>query len=138
MALAGGMRPITTRPESAGHRILLVDDDFTLRAALAELLMSNGYQVICAADGMEALPYLEHDALWSAILLDILMPRLGGVELRQLQMRASGLRAIPTIALTAVPNLAQLGPCAFYAVFGKPLDTKRLVQTLSDICREAV
>ena len=133
----GGGGTVGPRTAPASHWILLVDDDFTLRAGLAELLTSHGYHVVCAADGMEALSCLEHEARWSAILLDIMMPRLSGVELRQLQMRASGLRGIPTIALTAMPSLSQLDDCAFHAVFAKPLDTKRLVGMLSDICRQA-
>jgi len=68
-----------------------------------------------------------------AILLDIMLPRMGGIEVRQLQMRSSGLRAVPTIALTSLRDIAHLQTYAFDAVFRKPIDTERLVQTLNDI-----
>jgi CheY-like chemotaxis protein len=124
--------PLAVVPGTS-RRIFVIDDDFVLRAGLAELLTGEGYRVVCAADGIEALSCLEQDANWLAILLDIMLPRLDGIELRRLQMRSSGLRSVPTIAMTAIWNLSELDSCAFHDVFKKPLDIKRLLRTLSVI-----
>ena len=93
--------PVPTRTTAARPRILLVEDDFTLRAYLAELLIQEGYDVVCAADGAEAVGRLQREpAPPAAILLDIMLPRMGGVSFRQLQMRSADLRDMPTVAMT--------------------------------------
>ncbi len=63
---------------SAG-RILVVDDEAEIREMLEELLTQKGYQTRSAADGATAVRAVLDEAL-DVILLDIAMPRLGGVE----------------------------------------------------------
>ena len=68
----------------AGERILLVEDNPAMRMAVSDSLEGLGYQVFSAADGVEALEILAQQA--EAILLmisDLVMPRMGGVELAQ-------------------------------------------------------
>ena len=83
-----------------GHRqrILLVDDDEDMRSLLADVLNDEGYEVIQAADGAEALVRLHREA-FAAILLDKRMPGLSGMDL------LPGLRVIcpktPVIVITA-------------------------------------
>ncbi len=60
-------------------RILVADDDVTLRTELAELLRGDGHQVEVAADGGEALERLEA-AAYDVALLDLVMPRATGLE----------------------------------------------------------
>jgi two-component system, OmpR family, response regulator CpxR len=117
------------RPE----RLLLVEDDFMLRAHLAELLMSEGYQVSCAADGAEALTRLVREPLPGAIILDIVMPKLNGVSFRERQMAEPELRRIPTIALTALRDLTDLDQLAFDRVLTKPTNVARLIQALAQL-----
>jgi two-component system, OmpR family, response regulator CpxR len=114
-------------------RILLIEDDFMLRAHLAELLMSEGYQVSCAADGAEALSRLMREPLPGAIILDIVMPKLNGVSFRQRQMAMPELRAIPTIALTAIRNLPELEQLGFARVLTKPANVAGLVEALAQL-----
>jgi len=61
-------------------RILVADDDPTLRTELAELLRVDGHEVQLAADGGEALERLEADA-YDVALLDLVMPRATGLEI---------------------------------------------------------
>jgi two-component system cell cycle sensor histidine kinase/response regulator CckA len=64
-----------------GIRILVVDDEKVVRDMTAEMLRSEGYDVVTAMDGVEALDvYRRHWGKFSAVLLDIVMPRLGGLE----------------------------------------------------------
>jgi len=139
--LDGGAQDVTRAREANApkraatepQRLLLIEDDFALRAHLAELLMQEGYYVGCAADGQEAIRRLQREPLPAAILLDIMMPRVNGVAFREAQMRTSGLRSIPTIAITSIKDSEQLQSLGFAAVFKKPIDFETLTETLARV-----
>lgn len=80
--------------------VLAVDDSLTYREKLRRELSSDGYDVITAASGDEALDLLaERDV--DCILLDLMMPGMDGTELCQRIKRSSEWRHIPLIMLTA-------------------------------------
>jgi two-component system response regulator MprA len=83
-----------------GH-ILLVDDDADIRAAVRLALEIEGYAVDLAADGAEALYRLQggEDAQPDALILDVLMPGVDGLEVCR-RLRRSGNR-VPVLMLTA-------------------------------------
>ncbi|MES1206157.1 MAG: response regulator [Pseudomonadota bacterium] len=122
------------RPANDPRRLLLVEDDFALRAHLAELLMQEGYYVGCAADGTEALRRLQNEPLPDAILLDIVLPRMNGIAVRQSQLQSPALRAIPTIAITSLQDRTPIEGLNFAAVFRKPVDFDLLMRTLTRLC----
>ncbi len=133
-AVLGGRQPRSTlRGIGMPQRLLLVEDDFMLRAHLAELLMFEGYQVSCAADGEEAFLRLVREPLPFAIILDIVLPRVNGVSFRQRQMMVPELCRIPTIALTAIKNLDDLGHLAFARVLAKPASIDHLIDVLAQL-----
>ncbi len=123
-------------PEAA-PRLMLVDDDFILRAHLAELLMLEGYIVTCAADGAEALRRLQHEPLPSLILVDIMLPRMDGVAFRKTQLQTPLLRDVPTIALTGTQNTEALKSLGFIEVMRKPVSFDHLTETLARFCHAA-
>src|SRR5437763_453392 len=78
--------------------VLVVDDERTIRDALARALRADGYDVAVAADGVQALDMLavlRPDAL----VLDVMMPRVDGLEACR-RLRAAGAR-VPVLMLTA-------------------------------------
>jgi two-component system response regulator MprA len=79
-------------------RVLVADDDPAVRSALDRALRLEGYDVTVTADGQETL-----EAVWAAapdaVVLDVLMPRLDGLEVCR-RMRAAG-DATPVLMLTA-------------------------------------
>jgi CheY-like chemotaxis protein len=83
----------TPRPGGAGRgheTVLLVEDEVLLRDMLARALRAFGYQVLVAADGIEALEIFEREQDRIAlVVLDLIMPKMGGKEafarLRQLR-----------------------------------------------------
>ncbi|HEY4041993.1 MAG TPA: sigma-54 dependent transcriptional regulator [Rhodopila sp.] len=82
-------------------RILIVDDDAALRAALATALADLGHQPAEAGDGEAALAWLSHQHA-DGVLLDLRMPGMDGMEvLRRLATRPG---APPVAVLTAVPT----------------------------------
>jgi len=84
--------------------ILVVEDDAAERSDMAEIVASFGYQVTTAADGREALSQLT-SLRASAILTDLMMPRMDGVALLK-ELAARGDRT-PTVVLTAFGSIDQ-------------------------------
>ena len=78
-------------------RILLVDDEQSIQTLLSYPLRKDGYHVTSAIDGTEALRRFE-EGRFDLVILDLMLPRMGGVEVcRQLRSRSQ----VPIIMLTA-------------------------------------
>src|SRR5947209_3904598 len=77
--------------------ILVVDDEPTLRETLAENLEAEGFHVVTAADGREALTRFR-DARPELIVLDLMLPELSGLEVCRIVRAESG---VPILMLTA-------------------------------------
>ena len=77
---AGVARREASQPEVRGgsETILLVEDDDQLRRSAKRILEEAGYQVLTAADGLEALDVLRQGAAVGLVFSDLVMPRLGG------------------------------------------------------------
>ena len=82
-------------------RVLIADDDQTIRALLADMLAAMGHEVLTAADGAEAVE-LALGARPDALILDFLMPRLSGLDALQ-AIRDRGLD-VPAVLLSAVTD----------------------------------
>jgi len=80
-------------------RVLVVDDERAVRESLRRALELEGYDVELAADGREALDRLEAGPDPDAVILDVLMPQVDGLEVCT-ELRRSGSR-LPVLMLTA-------------------------------------
>ena len=69
-------------------KILIAEDDEFLRELYADILKGEGYQVTTAIDGEDALQKLSQGG-WDLVLLDIIMPKLSGLEVAKKSKRAS-------------------------------------------------
>jgi two-component system NtrC family sensor kinase len=99
--------PDETASLLAPKRILAVDDSATYRELLATALRSDGYEVIAARSGEEALELLSVQAV-DCILLDVIMPGLGGKETCRRLKETPTIRDIPVVLLTAVEDRASM------------------------------
>lgn len=83
-------------------KILIVDDDNLIRQLLSLVLMSAGYSVVEAVNGKDALDKLgETDGAINAIITDLRMPQMDGIELtRELRMNPA-YECVPVIVLTS-------------------------------------
>jgi two-component system, OmpR family, response regulator MprA len=80
-------------------KILVVDDERAVRESLRRALVLQGYEVELASDGAEALARLAPDGQPDAVVLDILMPGIDGLEVcRQIRRRGN---SVPVLMLTA-------------------------------------
>ena len=81
--------------------VLLVDDDLTLREMYAERLKAEGFVVEMAKDGEEALQKAT-DSKPSIVLLDIMMPKINGLDVLKRLKSQDDTKNIPVIVLTAL------------------------------------
>src|SRR3954453_7928651 len=79
------------------RRILVVEDETTLRETLADALEAEGFQVVQAADGRDALTRFRADHP-DLVLLDLMLPELSGIEVCRIIRAESG---VPIVMLTA-------------------------------------
>jgi len=112
------------------HRVLIVEDDPEIRAALEDLMVGEGYDVSLASNGADAIELLEDDGdLPCAVLVDLVMPGMVGQELLEFLSSDSTLSAIPVAIVSASPQLAPRG----YTVFKKPLDLPPLLDFVKHV-----
>ncbi len=82
--------------------VLLIEDDRDIRDSVVEALEDEGYAITCAIDGLDALAKLRTGAaLPRLILLDLMMPRMDGLQFRQEMLKEPRWAAIPVVVITA-------------------------------------
>ena len=82
-------------------KILLVDDSRFLRRASEQVLKKAGYEVVAAADGEEALK-MARGQIPGLILLDMMLPKISGLEVLRALKQDASTKDIPVIVLTAL------------------------------------
>jgi CheY-like chemotaxis protein len=115
-------------------QILLADDDEGVRASLSEVLSMEGYQVVLASNGRQAVACLSRQEP-DLTLLDILMPGLDGWQtLERMEHRRP---FMPVIVITARPNqLRHAVGAGVDALMEKPLDFPRLLDAIAGLLAE--
>src|ERR1700716_2536948 len=124
-------------PESHQGIILVADDNEANRELLSELLSAEGYQVVCAADGQQALSRMGSDAIDLA-LLDVVMPRPTGFEICQAMKSKPETRLIPVILLTSLNSDAdriQGILCGADDFLNKPVNKHELLARVNSLTR---
>jgi signal transduction histidine kinase len=99
METSSVVEAVPSAPRESAHRVLVVDDDVSIRQLTAEMLVSSGYEVDVAADGAagwEALQAKHYDLL----ITDNFMPKLTGVEMVS-KVQAARMQ-LPVIMATAL------------------------------------
>ena len=117
----------------AHGRILVVEDEEDMRENLQRILATAGYEVKLARDGADAISVLQTCAC-DLVLTDLLMPRMGGLELLG-EIRRLG-RSLPVVFLTAFGKQAaftkamDLGAVGFIT---KPFHAKSLLAVIREV-----
>ena len=127
----------TTSPDRAasgsGQLVLLVDDEPAIRSAGRSLLERNGYRVICAVDGREALErFQERSQQISLVLTDVMMPVMGGVGLvHALRTRAPTLPIVATTGMAPDQSRKELVTLGVREILQKPCTPAELLSAVA-------
>lgn len=81
--------------------ILLVDDDLTLREMYGERLKTEGFEIVQATNGAEAIQKAK-EIKPAIVLLDIMMPKVNGFDVLKMMRADPDLKNVPVIVLTAL------------------------------------
>ena len=107
-------------------KILLAEDDDSLRGFLARALERAGFEVTACADGEEAVTHLHKP--WDLLLTDIVMPGIDGIEVaRQAAAKQPDLRIMFITGFAAVALAAQDRAPAGAKVLSKPVHLREIV-----------
>lgn len=118
------------------ERILLVDDDCTVRRTASSMLESLGYSVVTAASGPQALELLDHDGGFALLLTDIMPGGMTGVEL--VQKARERRPCLGVLYTTAYPDTVILNRRALHdgdKIIGKPYSQDDLARAVRDALR---
>jgi CheY-like chemotaxis protein len=115
--------------------VMIVEDEAEARESLAAVLQSEGYRVIEAEHGVEALQHLRASTAVCIILLDLFMPTMNGWAFRDEQMHDPALAAIPVVVITADTAAARrAATLGVLEALTKPIDFDRLLTLVAKHC----
>jgi CheY-like chemotaxis protein len=115
--------------------ILLVEDDADIREALQGLLEMNGFQVLAASHGRQALEHLQGTPRPALILLDMAMPVMDGHRVLTFRKETDGYQEVPVVIISAGMSAMTPRDRALYAAnynvaafLKKPADLDQLLE----------
>ncbi len=120
-------------------KILVVEDNDRNRRLMQILLKANGYEVIEAATGKEAMDYLRSQKP-DLILMDIQLPHTDGLELTETIKSNAETADIPVVAVTAYAmkgDKERILEAGCDAYISKPIDTRKLPLLIADILEKS-
>jgi len=126
------------------RRILVVDDAELFRAAMEETLEKEGFEVLTAKDGLEAVQSVKHELPdLDLVLLDLLLPHLTGFEvLKQIREGKLG-KDLPVLVITGVfkkasqiDQLRRLGATGYMTKDSKPEEIVRRIKSLLGMIKD--
>jgi CheY-like chemotaxis protein len=120
---------------SGVKKILLVDDDHSIVEFLAQLLELEGYAVLTASNGQEALESASR-TVPCLIITDQRMPLMTGAELFRALKRSPRLRQVPVILVTSAPPAAARD-LQWAEIIRKPMHFEDLLRAVHRVRREA-
>lgn len=104
-------RPTAPVPAPGGQPeqkcLMVIDDDAMLRTTFASVFTDEGYAVVTAVDGQDALEQLRAGLRPSLIFLDWMMPRMDGRTFLSLQQQDPALSSIPVVLLSAATDISR-------------------------------
>jgi len=114
----------------AQKTVLLAEDDVEIRDILQDLLEAEGFDVVPAGHGRQALEFLEgvrDGKLPDLVVLDLMMPLVDGVQVLEAMKGDPVLSKIPVVVLSAVAREQPAGASAFLR---KPIPLQKLFDTI--------
>jgi DNA-binding response OmpR family regulator len=114
--------------------ILIVDDDPDILQTLALCLSTEGYKILMASNGREALDVVENERP-SVILLDLMMPVMNGWDFRRKQRETPAFANIPVLLMSAGAHMATVsGELNAAGYVTKPVEMSDLLAVVQQHC----
>jgi PAS domain S-box-containing protein len=132
----------TAGPLKGKGRILVMDDEETVRSVAEQMLRHMGFEVVQAADGTEAVKLykmaIEEEKRFDAVIMDLTVPgALGGKEaVKQLLKIDPDTKAIVSSGYSTDPVMSRFRDYGFTGVVSKPYDSVELFRVLSETLAE--
>jgi CheY-like chemotaxis protein len=128
---------LDSNPEKSAARrrtVYIVDDEEMVRTVAAELLKHLGYDVELAASGEEAVAHIEKGSRPDCVLLDVVMPGMGGAEaLRRIRAIAPEIRVVISSGFTDRVSSASLTDEGAAGIITKPYRMETLGSRLREL-----
>jgi chemosensory pili system protein ChpA (sensor histidine kinase/response regulator) len=121
-------------PQPKAQTVLIVEDDPTLRRLYRTALTVEGYAVVTAEDGFEALRSVDLRRP-DAIVLDLGLPRLNGRDVARELTANAGTHRIPIVVVTG--EAGDLNEADFDCVLRKPVTSDQLIDAVQNCLRNA-
>lgn len=116
-------------------RILVVDDDRNTRKLFSEILAAEGYEVLCAANGVEALELMDNEQVHLAVV-DVMMPEMDGLEFTKMLRQTGGDLPILMVSAKALSSDIKAGLRAGSDDYmTKPIDPEEMVLRVKALLR---
>lgn len=114
--------------------ILLVDDEFGIVETLKELLESEGFRVLCASNGKDALDRMTTEVPDLAVV-DVMMPVMNGIEVLRAMRASQTQKDVPVLLMSAVPRSiatqsAESLPASGWSFIRKPFEFNDLLDVI--------
>ena len=130
---------MVTHALSQRPRVLIAEDDDSLRRLIEMRLAADGFELRCAEDGVRAL---EEMADWTphVAVCDVMMPRLSGLSVVRTMRTREATRSVPVVLLTArcfdedIQDVMELGGVTYMP---KPFDFAHLCTTIRGLLSES-
>lgn len=116
--------------------LMIVDDSMDIRTLITYYFSKQGYTVLSAQNGLEALNLLkEAEVLPSLILLDLMMPVMDGVDFKREQKKETNISKIPVVVLSADIHIEnKTKDMEVQGFLKKPIDLGLIKATVEKYC----
>lgn len=132
-APGGPVAEVPPAPEARAPRILVADDESTMRKLMTAVLARSGYQVESAEDGAVAWEALQAKP-YDLLITDQNMPKISGIELvRHMRSARMDLPVVLVAGVLPVEELAQNPSLQFAATLSKPFELADLLETVTHV-----
>jgi CheY-like chemotaxis protein len=125
----------TVFPQGRGEVVMVVDDEAAIREIIKVTLENNGYKVITANDGTEAVAlFATQKRKVNTVMVDLMMPFMDGIAtIRALQKMQPATRFISISGLMDQARIGQLHEIGGVSFLAKPFTTEQLLAMLAQV-----
>lgn len=107
--------------------ILVVDDEFEMASTLRAVLEAEGYRAEVCSDGREAMDRLKTGPKPDLIVMDIMMPRVSGLDVLRSMRSGADLADVPVIMMSVIPPAVKKADYGWQAFLHKPFTLQALL-----------